>query len=86
MFNNCIKITELNLDKFNTYKVIDMSFLFYNCSSLISLSVVSFYTKDCQKYNDMFVGDYGLNLSILGEYCSNILSTIPDYVNLNIIY
>ena len=35
MFFNCYSLTSLNLSNFNTQNVTDMSYMFYNCNSLI---------------------------------------------------
>ena len=37
MFSHCSSLTSLDLSNFNTNKVEDMSYMFYNCSSLTSL-------------------------------------------------
>ena len=39
MFNKFSSLTSLNLSNFNTNNVKDMSYIFYNCSSLISLDL-----------------------------------------------
>jgi len=42
MFNNCISLTFLNLDNFNTNNVEKMNNMFNNCTSLISLNLNNF--------------------------------------------
>ena len=38
MFSNCSLLKELNLSNFNTNKVTNMSYMFYNCISLTELN------------------------------------------------
>ena len=52
-FENCGELTSLDLSKFTTSKVTDMSYLFNNCSSLTSLQV-SFNTEKVKQMEYMF--------------------------------
>jgi len=70
--NKIIKNEELDLSKWNTNNVINMSYLFYNCSSLKSL-------PDISKWNTNNVK----NMSYLFYNCSS-LSSLPDISKWNI--
>ena len=61
MFNNCTSLIKLDLSKFNTSEVENMSKMFFNCVSLIELNVSSFKTS---KVNDM---------SSMFEKCKNLI-------------
>ncbi len=67
MFQDCKSLKNLpDISKWNTIKVIDMSFMFFNCSSLASLPNISKWkTKKVKYMNHMFNG------------CSNLIF-IPD--------
>ncbi len=47
-----------NLSNFNTNNVINMSYMFFHCSSLTSLNLSNFNTNNVTNMNDMF---YGIN-------------------------
>ena len=53
MFENCNSLLELNLDIFNTSKVIDMKKMFSNCESLTSLKI-NFDTSNVTNMELMF--------------------------------
>ena len=42
MFNNCTKLTNLNLRNFNTDNIKNMSYMFYNCNDLFNLDIINF--------------------------------------------
>ena len=48
MFRDLNNITYINLLKFNSSRIIDMSNMFNGCKSLISLDLRNFNTKSCQ--------------------------------------
>ena len=54
MFNDCKKLTSIELNRFNTAKVTDMSCMFYNCQELTSLDVSGFNTAEVTDMNKMF--------------------------------
>ena len=54
MFYNCSKLTSLDVTKFNTAKVTDMSNMFLNCSKLTSLDVTKFNTGNVTDMGYMF--------------------------------
>ncbi|MBR5697300.1 MAG: leucine-rich repeat protein [Prevotella sp.] len=69
MFNNCSKLTSIDLSHFNTAKVTSMRLMFYNCKGLTSLNVSSFNTANVTDMNSMF------------QYCSSL--TGLDVSNFN---
>ena len=54
MFNNCSKLTSLDVSKFNTANVTNMSYMFYSCSALLSLDVTNFNTEKVTDMTYMF--------------------------------
>ena len=54
MFNNCSKLTSLDVSKFNTANVTKMNCMFYNCSKLTSLDVTKFNTANVTDMSYMF--------------------------------
>ena len=48
MFYNCKSLTSINLTKFNTKLIKDMSNLFYNCNSLRILDITKFNTSQVE--------------------------------------
>ena len=54
MFNNCSKLTTLDLSNLNTSKVTDMSYMFSYCSKLTTLDVSNFDTSKATRMNGMF--------------------------------
>ena len=65
MFFNCSSLNNLNLSKFNTNNVEDMSFMFFNCCSLNNLNLSNFNTDNVKNINEIF--------NFLNQYC-NIIS------------
>ena len=56
MFSGCSKLTSLDVSKFDTSKVTDMSWMFSNCSQLTSLDVNNFNTTNVTSMDGMFSG------------------------------
>ena len=54
MFNNCSKLTSLDVTKFNTANVTNMGYMFYSCSALLSLDVTKFNTANVTNMSRMF--------------------------------
>ena len=54
MFENCSKLTSLDLSNFNTSNVTDMYFMFYGCSGLTSLDLSNFNTSNVTDMRYMF--------------------------------
>ena len=55
MFCNCSSLKEINFTNINTNNVIDMSYMFFGCSSLKELDL-SIYYKNPNDKSNMFVG------------------------------
>ena len=60
MFNECVRLTSLNVKNFNTHKVKDMSGMFLLCSGLTSLDLSHFNTQNVTGMNGMFSSCSGL--------------------------
>ena len=56
MFDGCSSLTSLDLNGFNTSKVTDIGYMFYECSSLTSLDVSNFNTSKVTNMQGMFYG------------------------------
>ena len=54
MFYDCSKLTSLDVSKFNTANVTNMSYMFYNCKALTSLDVTHFNTANVTDMYSMF--------------------------------
>lgn len=67
MFNNCSKLTSLDVSNFNTKKVTNMSFMFSYCSTLTTIYV-----------NDKFVIDKVTNGSYMFDNCTNLKDYAPS--------
>ena len=68
MFNNCYKIIEINLSKFNTSLVTDMNNMFAWCSSLYSLDLSNFNTSKVINMGSMFYRCIVLNSLNLSNF------------------
>ena len=56
MFQECSSLTSLDVSKFDTSNVTDMSEMFYRCSSLTGLDLRNFDTSKVADMNWMFCG------------------------------
>ena len=88
MFENCYKIIEMDLSKFDASNVNDMSRMFYNCYSLISLNLSGLDTPKLNNMEYMFFNCSSLisldlsnfntsnlqNLSYIFSQCSSLIS------------
>jgi len=75
MFYNCRKLTDLNLYKLDTTKVINMESMFANCKSLKSLDLSNFKTNKVKDMRWMF------------ENCSSLKSlNLSNFNTSNVIY
>ena len=54
MFDQCTKMTEINLAYFDTSQIANMNCMFWNCSSLTSLDLSNFNTSKVSNMNGMF--------------------------------
>ncbi|MBR5697008.1 MAG: BspA family leucine-rich repeat surface protein [Prevotella sp.] len=57
MFQNCQKLTSLNLSKWNTSKVTNMNAMFYGCSALVSILVGDGWNTDNVTESDQMFSD-----------------------------
>ena len=86
MFDRCFKLKNINLTKFNTSKVRNMSYLFSNCNNLESIDVSHFDTSNVTTFFSMFEGvrkapvidvshfntSNATNFGYMFRYCENI--------------
>lgn len=73
MFNQCRKLTTLNMNNFDTSNVVSMSLMFNGCSSLTPLNVSRFDTSNVTNMNAMFAGCSNLTtLNVSGFNTSNV--------------
>ena len=66
MFEGCTSLTSVNFENFDTSRVNQMNYLFYNCISLSSLNLSNFNTNGVQRMQYMFyncISLTSLNLS-----------------------
>ena len=68
MFNKCSSLTSLNLTKFNTEKVNNMSWMFNSCYHLKSLDVSNFNTENVEYMTGMFIGCSSLSILNLSSF------------------
>ena len=54
MFDQCTKMTEINLTYFDTSQITNMNCMFWNCSSLTSLDLSNFNTSKVSNMNCLF--------------------------------
>lgn len=95
MFNDCYKLTSLDVTRFNTAKVTDMSYMFEGCSELSSLDVTRFNTSKVTDMSFMFSGCSSLtslnvthfntenvsNMRYMFGGCSNLTSLDLSHLN-----
>ena len=85
MFNNCSKLTSLDVTKFNTANVTNMSYMFYSCNALTSLDVTKFNTAkvsnmgymffNCSKLTSLDVTKFNtVNVTNMSEMFNNCLA------------
>ena len=67
MFEN-FRGTSLDLSNFNTSKIINMSFMFHNCSNLKSLNLENFNTKNVNDMSGMFFNCANLEILDLSKF------------------
>ena len=63
MFDDCQKITEIDLSNFDASEVVDMSYMFFYCTKLRKLNLNNIITKNVKNMFSMFY--YCLNLTNL---------------------
>ena len=90
MFENCKKLTSIDLSSFNTDNVTTMEYMFHECSSLTSLDLSSFDTSKATSMGDMFSGCTSLTSLDLSSFnTSNVkyMDSMFEYnSNLRTIY
>ena len=74
MFQDCGKLTELNLSSFDKSKVQNMSRMFEGCKGLKTLDVSSFRTPEVKDMTKMF------------EYCSVTSLDVINFDTSNVLY
>ena len=73
MFNDCNKLTSLDLSNFDTSNVTNMTSMFNNCRALTSLDVSNFNTSKVTNMEDMFSGCSSLtSLDVSNFNTSNV--------------
>lgn len=68
MFNDCQKLTILNLSNFNTSNVTSMSLMFYDCYKLSNLDLSNFDTSKVTRFDYMFYKCYALTSLDLSNF------------------
>lgn len=68
MFDNCQKLSSLNLSKFNTENVTNMSYMFDNCQNLSSLDLSKFNTAKVTNMYAMFTHCQNLSSLDLSKF------------------
>jgi len=78
MFRGCEDINEIDLSNFNTSMVIDMKYIFYNCSNLEYINLINFKEKSNTSVEGIF--DYVPDnvLICLNEKSNKILAQIKN--------
>ena len=93
MFSGCRKLTSLDVSKWNTSNVTDMSSMFWNCSKLTSLDVYNFNTSNVTSMQYLFSGCSNLtsldvskwdvsnvtNMNNMFRGCSNLTTLIDGH-------
>lgn len=68
MFNDCQKLTILDLSNFNTSNVTSMSLMFYDCYKLSNLDLSNFDTSKVTRFDYMFYKCYALTSLDLSNF------------------
>lgn len=68
MFYDCYALTSLDVSKFDTQNVKNMSYMFYNCIGLTSLDLSKFNTQNVENMSNMFRRCKGLNSLNLSKF------------------
>ena len=75
----------IDLSNFDTSQVVDMGYMFYNCSSLNTINLSSFDTSLVTQMDGMFSACYKLNYMNLFNFretvlssCSNMFNNVPN--------
>lgn len=76
MFNECSKLTSLDLSNFNTFKVNRMDSMFDNCSGLTTLDLSNFDTSNVIDMFNMFRGCRSLTTLDLSSFDTSKVTTM----------
>ena len=60
MFSECVELSSLDVSKFDTSNVEDMSYMFASCRNIPSLVIDNFEGTNLKDMSHMFGDDYGL--------------------------
>ena len=84
MFSNCTSLETVNVSSFDTSTLTTMDYMF-SYSGVKNLDLSSFNTLNIKKFNGVFEKCYGLNLILIEKNSQNLITTIPDYVNITLL-
>ena len=84
MFSNCSSITNISIE-IDTALVTTMQSMFDSCTNLKYLDLTSFNTQACKKFTNMFANTSNITVAVNSLHCSNMITEIEKYVNLEII-
>lgn len=79
MFSGCSNLTNLDVSKFNTSKVTDMSSMFRECSGLTSINLNNFCTQNVTSMVRMFSKCYNLESIDMSTFNTSGLDTNQPY-------
>ena len=78
MFEDCSRLTSLDLSSFNAENVQNMSAMFYGCQNLTSLNLSNFNTEDVQNMSFMFDGCKSLTSLDLSNFKTENVQNMSD--------
>lgn len=81
LFDNCDKLTNIDMSEFNTHNVEDMSNMFRCCNSLHTLDLVNFITDNVQTMEAMFYGCANLREINLSSFNTVNVKDMCDMFN-----
>ena len=76
LFDGLLELTSLDLSKFDTYKVINMSHIFANCNKITEFDLSTFDTSNVTDMSGLFGNDFELETITFG----------PNFNTSNVIY
>ena len=62
-----------------------MESMFDSCNEMKNLSLVSFNTRKCINFNNMFANTENMVVKVKSKYCTNMIDNIKDYVDLEFV-
>ena len=83
-FNGCTALENIKIDNLKTNKAKYIDSMFSYCSSLTSFYLPNLYTLHMDNYGfeSMFEGCKNLKLSVYRDKCSNLISSLPSYIEI----